>query len=120
MIFYLEKIKGGKMRDENSVLLTGRLTKDPELSYMTNQNAICKFNLANNQDDKTAFFFPCVAYEKAAEFIKGNFSKGDPVYLRGLIKQRSWNDSTSGRKITQTFIQVQRLNKLSIFKKSEE
>lgn len=40
------------MSDLNLTVLTGRLTKNAEMSYTQNGNCICKFTLANNESRK--------------------------------------------------------------------
>ena len=40
------------MYDLNNIFLTGRLTRDPELTYTQNNYAICNFSLAINRGKK--------------------------------------------------------------------
>ena len=42
-----------KMPEINSVTLAGRLTRDPELTYIASGNALCKFSIAVDRRYKT-------------------------------------------------------------------
>lgn len=83
----------------NKVVLMGRLTRDPELSYTTNTNtAVCKFTLAVNRrfskptDEVRADFLPIVTWTKTAEFCSKYFKKGQMVGIIGRIETRNWTD----------------------------
>ena len=58
----------------NKVILMGRLTRDPEVRYTTNTNAlVCSYSLAVNRRFKSegqpdADFINIVAWGKTAEF----------------------------------------------------
>jgi len=88
----------------NKVILMGRLTRDPELTYTTNTNtAVCKFTLAVNRrfakptDEVKADFFPIITWTKTAEFCSKYFRKGQMVAIVGRIETRNWVDQ-EGRK----------------------
>ena len=83
----------------NKVILMGRLTRDPELSYTTTTNtAVCKFTLAVNRrfakatDEIKADFFPVVTWAKTAEFCSKYFRKGQLVGVIGRVETRNWTD----------------------------
>ena len=58
----------------NKVFLIGRLTRDPELRYTGNNTAVASFalavqrNFANQQGEREADFFNCVAWRATADF----------------------------------------------------
>lgn len=64
----------------NRVILMGRLTRDPEVRYSNGERsmAIARYTLAvdrrgrRNQgnDQQTADFIPCVAFDRAGEFAE--------------------------------------------------
>lgn len=91
----------------NLVVMSGRLTKDPDNKYTANNNAVTTFNLAVDRRDeqKNTDFFPCVAWKKTAELIAKYCSKGDKITLRGRLQNRSWEDN-DGDKHTVTEIIV--------------
>lgn len=59
----------------NSVQLTGRLTRDPDVRYTDNGSSIARFTLAVNRRFKSengpeADFIGCIAFGKTAEFYR--------------------------------------------------
>jgi len=83
----------------NKVILMGRLTKNPELRYTTNNNtAVCSFTLAINrrfakEEEQKADFIPIIAWSKLAEFCEKYFQKGIQVAVVGRIQTRTWDDN---------------------------
>ena len=67
----------------NKVLLTGRITKDPEIRYTSNGTANLLFTLAvdSTQRDangsRQAFFISCVAWGQQADFMSRYVKKGN-------------------------------------------
>ena len=79
----------------NRVILMGRLTRDPEVRYSSGERsmAIARYTLAvdrrgrRNQgnDQQTADFIPCVAFDRAGEFAEKYFRQGMRVLVSGRI-----------------------------------
>lgn len=79
----------------NFVILTGRLTKDPEIRYATKDNmAVATFTLAvdNFHGEKTADFFKCICFKKTAERIDQYCVKGSALLIAGEIHDNNWSD----------------------------
>lgn len=80
----------------NSVNLTGRLTKDPELRFSPSGVAVCNFTLAvnrsfTNQDgDREADFPQVVAFKGTAESVANYMKKGSMVAVEGRLQTRSY------------------------------
>lgn len=75
----------------NVVILTGRLTAEPELRY-TQQNVPCtSFNLAVDRASKgdDADFPTIVAWRETAEFACKYLYKGSRIVVRGEIRTRT-------------------------------
>lgn len=108
----------------NKVLLTGRLTKNPELKYTTSNVAVSQFSLAVNRNFKNAEgvydadFINCVAYRKTAELIAEYTKKGDLLGIEGRIQTRSYDDK-EGNKRYATEVIVDNIEFLSSKKKEE-
>lgn len=90
----------------NSVVLTGNLTKDPEVRYSTGQNqtAICKFSIAVNDgygDSKKTSFIPITVFGKAAENCEKWLKKGSKVCINGRIQTGNYDDK-DGKKVYTT------------------
>ena len=85
------------MKDINTVVLTGRITKDPELKYTSGGTAIMSFSLAVNYSKKQGeqwvdevSFFDCNYFGKAAESVKQYMTKGQMVAIEGELRQERW------------------------------
>jgi len=92
----------------NSVILIGRLTRDPELKYTTNSTAVCNFSLAvdKRKRDEGADFFECVAWQKTAELIAQYLGKGRKCGIQGRLQSRTYQaaDGTN-RKVVEVVVE---------------
>lgn len=91
----------------NKVVLVGRLTRDPEVRYASNEKNTCtaRFSLAINRKFKTngqyeADFPNCVAMGKTAEFVERYFHKGDMIALDGHIQTGSYTNKDGNKVYT--------------------
>lgn len=88
----------------NKVVLIGRLTRDPDLRYTTNQNiAVVSFTLAvnrpfvskdqqGNADQNNADFIQCTAWRNQAENVSKYITKGSLVAVDGRLQTRDYMD----------------------------
>jgi len=77
----------------NKVVLIGRLTSDPSLSYTPNTNtALASFRLAVNRETKDggADFIQCKVFGAQAENLGRYKSKGDEIAVEGRIETGSY------------------------------
>ena len=80
----------------NKVILTGNLTKDPELHTTQGGTNKCSFTVAvqrrypNPQGVKEADFFPVVAWRQLGDSCKKYLSKGRKVAVWGYLQTRSY------------------------------
>ena len=87
----------------NRAVLTGRLTKDPELRTTQSGLSVAAFNLAvdrqysNSQGKRDADFISCVIWRKAAENFCNFTSKGSLVGIDGRIQTRNYDDKDGKR-----------------------
>ena len=77
----------------NKVILSGRLTRDPEIKYTPNGKAVTRMGIAVNRRFKNAEtgqadvdFFNMTAWEKTAEFCGRYLRKGSRVFVEGRIQ----------------------------------
>lgn len=78
----------------NSVALIGRLTKDPDLSYMPSGTAVCKFTLAiGRQGSDGTDFIRIATWNKVAENCNKYLAKGRQVGIQGRIQTGSYKNS---------------------------
>lgn len=81
----------------NKVILTGRLTAQPEIRQTQSGTAVCSFTVAVNRkfsdkNNRETDFINCTAWAKTAEFISRYFTKGQMICLEGEIRTGSYQD----------------------------
>ena len=84
----------------NKVFLIGRLTRDPELRFMPNGEAVCNFGLAtsekwknkNGEPTEKTEFHNITLYRRMAEVAGQYLKKGSQVYIEGRIQSRKYTD----------------------------
>lgn len=86
------------MKDLNMVFLMGNLTRDPELRYTPNGQAVANFAVATNRtwkdnegETKEAVeFTDVVVWGKTAENAANYLKKGRKVHIIGRLQTRNW------------------------------
>ncbi|EEE18875.1 single-stranded DNA-binding protein [Borreliella burgdorferi] len=108
------------MADINSLVLSGRLTRDSELSYTESGMAVLRFSIANNRRMKKndewidyPQYFDCVIFSKRAESLNDYLKKGKQVVVSGSLKYESWQDRNTGDKRSKVNIFVDNLQMFS-------
>lgn len=96
----------------NKVILMGRTTDAPNVSYANTSNgqlAIAKYTLAVDRMGKDAGtdFIRCVAFGKNAEFAEKYISKGLKIAIEGRIQTGSYEDK-DGKKVYTTDVIIDR------------
>jgi len=89
------------MADFNSVVLLGRLTRDPELRYVGSGAPVCSFSVATNhhftksdgQKGQSVTFIDVDVWRRLAELCSQFLKKGRQVLVTGTLKQDRWTDS---------------------------
>lgn len=124
--FLLKGIFMSKYDDLNSVLLEGRLTRDPIFKTFASDSKVCNFTIANNYSYK----LKDGSYKNEANFIDiqvwGNsgalcmqyLTKGSIVRLRGSIKQNKWEDK-DGKKNSKIYVNAEHVEFRQIMPKAE-
>ena len=89
----------------NLCTFVGRVTKDPEIRYsQDSQMAIAKFVLAVDRNykaaegEESADFFPCVAFDKRAEFAEKHLYKGIRIAINGKMRNNNYTNR-NGEKV---------------------
>ena len=92
------------MKDLNSVILIGRLTRDAELKYTAGGLAITSFAVAVNRSVKNgdkwteaASFFDCQIWGKTGEAINKYMIKGKQIAVMGELEQQRWEKEGQNR-----------------------
>jgi single-strand DNA-binding protein len=85
----------------NKVLLTGRLTRDPEMRSLASCKAVTQFSVATNeyigQGKEKAESHNIVTSDRLAQTSGEFLGKGQQVAIEGRIQTRSWDDDRGQR-----------------------
>jgi single-strand DNA-binding protein len=85
----------------NKVLLTGRLTRDPEMRSLASGKAVTQFSIATNeyigQGKEKAEYHNIVTWDRLAQTCGEFLGKGQQVAIEGRIQTRSWDDDRGQR-----------------------
>ena len=81
----------------NLVVLTGRLTADPELKTTQTGISVTSFSIAVSRsyrsgEEPQTDFINIVAWRKSAEFVAKYFKKGNMIGIEGSIQTRKYTD----------------------------
>ena len=82
----------------NSVVLVGRLTRDPDIRYSQGAEPMCiaRFTVAVdrrfNREKQEADFISCLAFGKTGQFVEKYFHKGNRICLSGRIQTGSYKN----------------------------
>lgn len=100
----------------NSIVLSGRLTKKPELRATTN-SSVCHFSLAvNKYASDEVDFIECVCFGKIAENLVKYQDKGSMIELNGKIQNNKYTDK-DGKNVSKTVIVAETINYISLSQK---
>ncbi len=94
------------MANFNKVILLGRLTRDPQLSYLPSQTAVVDIGLAtgrkwtgqDGQQKEETCFVDCRMFGKRAEVINKYLKKGDPIFIEGRLTFDSWTSQDGAKR----------------------
>ena len=106
------------MRGFSKAIITGNLTRDPELRTTPNGASVCSFSVAvnrtyrdaNGEQKEEVSYLDCSAWNKLGEMIAQYAKKGSGVLVSGRLSQRSWEDKTDGKKRSRVEIVVEDFN----------
>ena len=88
------------MANFNSVVVVGRLTRDPELKYAPSGAPVCGFTVATShkytkedgQKAESTTFLDVSAWRRLAELCQQFLKKGREVLVMGSLRQSRWVD----------------------------
>src|SRR6476469_4873674 len=111
-----------RTRTVNKVLLTGRLTRDPEMRSLSSGKAVTQFSIATNeyigQGKEKAEYHNIVTWDRLAQTCGEFRGKGQQVAIEGRIQTRSWDDD-AGKRHWKTEIVANHVEMLSGRKKKD-
>ena len=106
------------MRGFSKAIITGNLTRDPELRTTPSGAQVCSFSVAVNRvyrdasgnNQESVSYLDCVAWNRLAETIAQYAKKGSGVLVSGRLEQRSWEDKQTGQKRSRVEIVAEDFN----------
>lgn len=87
------------MLNLNRAQILGNLTRDPEMRYTPNGQAVTSFSVATNRrwkgrdgapDGEDTQYHEIVVWGKQAEAVTPMLKKGGPVFVEGRLQTRNW------------------------------
>lgn len=92
----------------NKVILVGNVGRDPEVRYLDKDVAVANFPLATSENyiaksgEKvtTTEWHNVVVWRGLAKVVEQYVKKGDPLYIEGRIRTRSWDDKDGNKRYT--------------------
>ncbi len=105
------------MRGFSKAIITGNITRDPEMRSTSSGSGVCSFSVAVNRTYRDASgnnkeevsFLDCSAWGKTGETIAKYAKRGTGILVSGRLSQRSWEDK-SGNKRSSVEIVVEDFN----------
>ena len=84
----------------NKCIFIGNMTRDPEIKYMSNGEAVANASIACNEKWKSkdgtsqekVEFINLVFYRRLAEIARDYLHKGSLIYAEGKLSTRKWQD----------------------------
>lgn len=95
----------------NKIILSGRLTADPESKFTPNGKQVTRFRLAVDRgfkkDDgtKETDFFSCEAWGKTAEVVEKYCFKGNKILVEGRVQIRQYEKNGEKRNVTEVVVE---------------
>ena len=104
------------MSDTNTIIMTGNLTRKPELRYTPKGTGIADFGLASNRrykqgDDlkEEVCFVDVTVFGSTAVAVASHLDKGRKVLVEGRLQFRSW-ETEAGQKRSKLEVVAERVN----------
>lgn len=91
----------------NRAQILGNLTRDPEMRFTPNGQAVANFSVATNRrwkgrdgaaDGEDTQYHDVVVWGKQAEAIVPMLKKGGPVFVEGRIETRNWEGQDGAKR----------------------
>lgn len=106
----------------NLVIITGRISREPEVRYNTSNKAFARLRVASDREYKNAEgkrdadFINCVAYDKNAEFIEKYLKLGMKIGIRGTMQNNDYEDDKGNKH----YSYVVKVDHIEFLEKKEE
>jgi single-strand DNA-binding protein len=103
-----------------SITVIGRIANEPEFKVLPSGTPVARFRVITNDRRKNAFGewedhdtsgWSIIAWDRLAENISGELSKGEQVIINGVIKEISWIDTSTGDRRYSFEVKAQHIGK---------
>lgn len=90
----------------NRIIISGRLTADPELKSTPSGINVVTISVAvdrnykNDTGEYDVDFFDVVCWRGTADFVAKHFRKGDKIEIDGRLQTRKWRDKYDQNRVT--------------------
>lgn len=95
----------------NRIILSGNLTRDPEVRYAQNGTAYARMGIAVNRTyskEKITDFFNMTAFNKTAEFCGNYLKKGSRVVVEGSLQTTNY-ENKDGVKVNSVEVMIENI-----------
>ena len=97
-----------KLPEINRVMLSGRLTRDPDKRYASDSTPVTSFSLAFHRRYRTregswsehTGYVTVMCYQRLAEVCAQYLRTGSPVVVEGRLQMREWTTSRDEKRQT--------------------
>jgi len=95
------------MQEQNKAMIVGRATRDAEVRFTQNNQAVCSFTVAasryykdqvSGQWKEVPSFIPVVTWAKLAEQCGERIKKGNAIAVEGRIQSRTYETKTGDKR----------------------
>ena len=86
--------------DTNVIVISGRLTADPQVAKMNNGKGMSYFSIASNQGKDNVSYFNVNAFGNIGEICLKYLQKGSAICVSGRITMDSYTDKQGNNKLT--------------------
>jgi single-strand DNA-binding protein len=83
--------------------IIGHLGRDPETRFLNDGKPVCNFSVAVNEKrggQESTAWYRISAFGKLAEVCGQHLGKGQQVYVRGRLQQRTYKDKDGAEKLS--------------------
>lgn len=98
----------------NRVELFGNLTRDPEIRFSQTGTAVVNFGIAVTEkykvdgvDKESTAFVDITGFGKRGELFAQNHKKGSKAFVIGKLKTDTWDDKTTGKKMSKLAVNME-------------
>jgi single-strand DNA-binding protein len=104
------------MNSVNNVVISGFLTRDPELRFTPKGTPVCSFAIALNRTFKTdageereeTAFVDCEHFGPGGQAFAEHFKKGQPTLIEGRLRMEQWEDKNTHKQRTRLKVLCER------------